>query len=679
MEKNGEEDERRVISRQSGPNKKKPHHHHLPVVSGNVEKEKLRREKVNRLSVVEREMGFDGGDEQLLHSTTVSSIKFKLPRKQNGWSDHSSGGTVSVEISKDEAEVAETLFALAGLVPHDGVHANDKDEECLDGKMSGLSKRQNNDAMPSSEGFFLLLFFLTSNPMVLTEEPKTANPAPTTNGPPRDSSKKRTVNESTLSWSKQLSEGRQMNPNSKVSVPPAHFQIPPLLRACDERQITHSTPFYCSTEQNLESRLNETNGEKFQFPKRESHINIGAVDFAASKDRENATSSNCGANALTLRPSLGLGVDGLHSQSATTIFPSSPGKASSSKIVSCKDTPSAGKVPYSINGGRKTWRRSVAHVYISHLIQVLQSSERRDTHPLDTSQLRPSQCLSTGHASGNRDDLSTAFTAGHMFGSAADKICETANDVSVLPKKCQVEDQGRSLSGKCNSKEESYNFLSLSTGAGTEVNKGGSVNRLGITMGAKDHVLQLHSVAEHNTYVPCSMPQNSFPPIRYGDHAAAVSAAPPSMPPQVHIQVPSYYSNHCGPVPLGTARSTQLSHPKQQQQIWTAQLSAQFRPSPLLSSHIANWQNSARDPHTMIPMQAHLSASRPSLETMGSKYLHISQQPQQQYLGLSPSLPMSNVKIQNSQLPSIREDKGGRFHSGGVLPLQLLCNERLLS
>ncbi|XP_021721179.1 uncharacterized protein LOC110688728 isoform X1 [Chenopodium quinoa] len=665
-------------------------------------------------------MGFDGGDEQLLHSTTVSSIKFKLPRKifsdsntsvprklrsairkrscesasvampnanrpnnslkkpklcMNGWSDHSSGGTVSVEISKDEAEVAETLFALAGLVPHDGVHANDKDEECLDGKMSGLSKRQNNDAMPSSE-----------DPMVLTEEPKTANPAPTTNGPPRDSSKKRTVNESTLSWSKQLSEGRQMNPNSKVSVPPAHFQIPPLLRACDERQITHSTPFYCSTEQNLESRpfysiyrLNETNGEKFQFPKRESHINIGAVDFAASKDRENATSSNCGANALTLRPSLGLGVDGLHSQSATTIFPSSPGKASSSKIVSCKDTPSAGKVPYSINGGRKTWRRSVAHVYISHLIQVLQSSERRDTHPLDTSQLRPSQCLSTGHASGNRDDLSTAFTAGHMFGSAADKICETANDVSVLPKKCQVEDQGRSLSGKCNSKEESYNFLSLSTGAGTEVNKGGSVNRLGITMGAKDHVLQLHSVAEHNTYVPCSMPQNSFPPIRYGDHAAAVSAAPPSMPPQVHIQVPSYYSNHCGPVPLGTARSTQLSHPKQQQQIWTAQLSAQFRPSPLLSSHIANWQNSARDPHTMIPMQAHLSASRPSLETMGSKYLHISQQPQQQYLGLSPSLPMSNVKIQNSQLPSIREDKGGRFHSGGVLPLQLLCNERLLS
>ncbi|XP_021718652.1 uncharacterized protein LOC110686361 isoform X2 [Chenopodium quinoa] len=683
MEKNGEEDERRVMSRQSGPNKKKPHHHHhhLPVVSGNVEKEKLRREKVKRLSVVEREMGFDGGDEQLLHSTTVSSIKFKLPRKifsdsntsvprklrsairkrscesasvampnanrpnnslkkpklcMNGWSDHSSGGTVSVEISKDEEEVAETLFALAGLIPHDGMHANDKDEECLDGKMTGLSKIQNNDAMPSSE-----------DPMVLTEEPKTANPASTTNGPPRDSLKKRTVDESApLAWSK-LSEGKQMNPNLKVSVPPAHFHIPPLLRACDDRRLTHSTPFYGSTEQNLESRLNETDGEKFKFPKRESHINIGAVDLAASQDRENATSSNCGTNALTLRPSHGRGVDGLLSQSAATIFPSWPDKASSYKIVFCKDTPSAGEVPYSINGGRKMWRRCVAHVYISHLIQVLQSSERRDTHPLDTSQLRPSQCHSTGHASGNRDDLSTTVTAGLMFGSAADKNCETANDVSVLPKKCQVEDQGRSLSGNCNSKEESYNFLSLSTGAGTEVNNGGSVNRLGITMDANDHVLQLHSVAQHNTYMPCSMPQNSFPPIRYGDHAAAVSAAPPSMPPQVHIQLPSYYSNHCGPIPLCTARSTQLSHPKQQQQIWTAQLSAQLRPSPLLSSHIANWQNSTRDPHSMIPMQAHLPASRPSLETIGSKYLQIPQQPQAAILRAQSIL--ANVQCKDSK------------------------------
>lgn len=80
---------------------------------------------------------------------------------------------------------------------------------------------------------------------------------------------------------------------------------------------------------------------------------------------------------------------------------------------------------------------------------------------------------------------------------------------------------------------QSYNFLSLSTGAGTYVNNGVSVNRLGMNMKAKDHVLQLHEVAQRNTYVSCSMPQNSFPLSRYQDQVTSVSVAPPSMPPQV--------------------------------------------------------------------------------------------------------------------------------------------------
>lgn len=701
MEKNA--DERRVMSRQSGPSKKKN------LVSGNLEKEKSRREKVKRLSVVEREMGFD--DEHQLHSTTLTSIKFKLPRKifsdsntsvprklrsairkrscelasvplpdakrsnntlkkikQNGWSDNAQTGLVSMAISKDEEEVAETLFALAGMIPHNRVHVNDKtDNESLDAKTSNLSKKQNSDPMPSSEDH-----------TILKEEPETTYPTPTTD---RDSLQTRNMNDpASLAWSK-LSERRQMNMNLKLSVPPAHFQTSPLLRVCDDRQLTNSTFYYGSTEPNLESGLKDTKQKKSQFTKRESHINIGIEDLAVSQDREHATSSECRDNVLASRPLHGSGVAGLPLQSSATKFPSWLNNSSSSKPVYCKDTLSASKVPSSINSGRKSWRRCVTHVYISRLIQVLQTSEGKDIRPSDTSQLTPSQCSSAGQVAANWDDLNGPFSGGHMFGSGAYKnICEATINGPLQLKNCKVEEEGHSLSGCCDLKKQSCDFLSLSTGAGTEENKG--VNRLGVSMEAKGHVLQLQSAAQHNSYVPCSMPQNSLPSIHYRDQLAVVSAASPSMPPQVQIQGPPYFSNRCGPVALGTSttRSTQQPHPKQQQQIWTAQLAAQLRPGHLLSSHVANWQNSTRDPNSMNHMQAHhLPATRPSLDTIGSKYLNISQQPQQQLIGLCPSLPTSNAKLQNSQLPSIREDKGGRFHPDGMLPLQLLCNERLLS
>ncbi|XP_048503363.1 uncharacterized protein LOC104908066 isoform X3 [Beta vulgaris subsp. vulgaris] len=655
-----------------------------------------RREKVKRLNFVGSEMGFDGQDE-LHHSTTVNSMKFKLPRKifsdsntsvprklrsvalpdgrrlnnrvngveslskdcskkskicmQNAWSDNSARRNASVAISKDEEEVAETLFALAGMIPLDSLPVNKRtDNKSLQAKTSDLSKKQHSNSTPSED------------PMVLKEETTATTPTATIDSSKRDSSQARSVIDPPPLILSTLSERRQMNLNLKVSVPPGHFQIPPLLRACDERQLkTNSNSVCASAEQSQESRLTETKQER-----RESHINIGV----ASLDRGPATSAVIRDNAWPSTSLPGSGVGVLPLQSSATFLPSWSNHTFPSKSGSCDDTRSAGKISCSINGGRKSWRRCVAHVYISRLIQVLQNSEGKDISP-----------LAAGHVVGYQDDLKERLAAGNMVGSSAYKnFCETANDVSGL-KNCQAEVARRSLSGCCDSKKQSYNFLSLSTGAGTEVNNG--VNRLGITLEAKDHVHQMHSGAPSNSYVPSSLSQNRFPSIPYRDQVAGASGVSPSAPPQVHIQVPPYFSNHCGTAPSSSTRSTHQPHSKQQQQIWTAQLAAQFRPGPVLSSHIANWQNSRRDwgrnPHSMNHMPAQFSAPQPSLEMVGSKYLHISQQPQQQLFGLGPSLPTSNAKLQNGQRPLICEDKGARFHPDGVRPLQLLCNEQLLS
>ena len=98
---------------------------------------------------------------------------------------------------------------------------------------------------------------------------------------------------------------------------------------------------------------------------------------------------------------------------------------------------------------------------------------------------------------------------------------------------------------------------------------------------------------------------------------------------------------------MGTARTTQQPLSIQQQQILTTKIAAQF------------WHNSIRDQHSMNLKQAHLPAPLPSLESIGSKYFHISeqqlqqlqlqQQQQQQLFGRYPPLPRSGGKLQNTQ------------------------------
>lgn len=137
------------------------------------------------------------------------------------------------------------------------------------------------------------------DPMVLKEETTATTPTATIDSSKRDSSQARSVIDPPPLILSTLSERRQMNLNLKVSVPPGHFQIPPLLRACDERQLkTNSNSVCASAEQSQESRcvmdyetlqcvvvyssyvlqlsvyfmcrLTETKQER-----RESHINIG--------------------------------------------------------------------------------------------------------------------------------------------------------------------------------------------------------------------------------------------------------------------------------------------------------------------------------------------------------------------------------------------------------------------
>ena len=117
--------------------------------------------------------------------------------------------------------------------------------------------------------------------------------------------------------------------------------------------------------------------------------------------------------------------------------------------------------------------------------------------------------------------------------------------------------------------------------------------------------------------------------------------------------------------------SVQQPQPKQQrqQQAWTAQLAAQFRPGPLLSSHIANWQNGWKDMQSSTCTEGLVPSSQPSPEVLRAKHHNVSQQPQ--LIALGQSLGPTRANRQHIQLLSSREDSGNQFRPSGALPLQL--------
>lgn len=72
--------------------------------------------------------------------------------KKQGGSDRSLRETVSGDITKDEEEVVETLYALAGLFPNNDANDNSKlDTESLDANPSALPESKETPT-PAFEG-----------------------------------------------------------------------------------------------------------------------------------------------------------------------------------------------------------------------------------------------------------------------------------------------------------------------------------------------------------------------------------------------------------------------------------------------------------------------------------------------------------------------------------------------
>ncbi|KAI3460397.1 hypothetical protein Pfo_017060 [Paulownia fortunei] len=334
-----------------------------------------------------------------------------------------------------------------------------------------------------------------------------------------------------------------------------------------------------------------------------------------------------------------------------------------------KNSVTADKVHYPrvVLEPKKSWKRCSAHVYIARLIKVLQKSERNKGLLQKPTQLTTSGGVEQGpHVSIDNQKMGINGAHGVLsfngFTHSASEKNSADIRIAILSHKRLLQDQQQAskTSGICSLLKEGSDFLSLAAGGwGPDASEG--INRAGYSHEAlqKFHV-SYQQPLNHSAMVS-SLPQNGYSSTFHGRISAA--AAP-------QVQLPPYPSNSFGSsvmAPFGYQFESQ-------QQKWTAQLPAQYNLAGVATPHVPDWQNGGRDSPSSLNYAQALFPHWHSAQ--GSKYQHFSPA-QQQLMPDNSLLTLSNVERHHHRLNSAFERNGAALYSDNIPQLQLLCNQHL--
>ncbi|GAB2269660.1 hypothetical protein Dimus_004583 [Dionaea muscipula] len=520
-------------------------------------------------------------------------------------------------ITKDEEEVAETLHALAQLIP------------------AGIEKKLDGESWPE-------------RPLVdLPNELKDSDPAVSNAG----SDSEVTPLPTSSDFANNIHPPPPIEENDSPLTPPA-FLGRPKSKLSEVRQF---------------SSLNENSSSlPLQRPRVVNVTEQGQRD--ASMKRENG-----GA----LWPTQALFSSGLHasdavcghaiiSSHAADFPPWLRTAASSTKPGSCEYLNSIKKVLPRLNNKEESWKRCTTHIYISRLVQELQVSKPGCIQHFEGgSQSRPCGDLPPGVGllmkTSHVDDTASATTEGPFNAiqlpcpivSCADQKNHNEAGHSDLQ---QDKKQAPAAAPEPPSalKNQGIDFLALSTRNGDPAAANADtthVDRDGLDPLAQVHAPYLHS---RNSVLPFTLLHNHHPiPTNpYMDHNSA-TAAPPLT--QAH-QFPAYLGSQIRHFHTGSGISVEQLQPEQsQQQIWGAQVASPCRSGMLARSDIVPWQNTRHGPHSSMQqyMQTFFPPPQSSVGAVGPKHLVMSQQEQPQLTpALALALPVIRKKSAHSQLNS---------------------------
>ncbi|KAG8654563.1 hypothetical protein MANES_05G147800v8 [Manihot esculenta] len=324
---------------------------------------------------------------------------------------------------------------------------------------------------------------------------------------------------------------------------------------------------------------------------------------------------------------------------------------------------STGKV-FKISTDRGSWKRCAAHVYIGHLIRALQIPRSKESLQRPLNQLRPHEILKQGvlrtinDFNGIRNDLNGITSIGTVVNAPVKNPNDGKNDIFQHLRPHQDRSQSALASQK-----QGFNFLSLSAGGGgMEPNNSFNGPGNGLEPFAQ---LQVPYHAQYPTLMPFSMSQTRYTPA-YHDSPSTVAQ-------QAQLQlIPHLTGPYC--VPHASSKALTKQPQQQQQQLWAAQLGVQYGNTSAAMTQFPSWQNERQESPRLMPYIPPSLPSTSTLEVLGPKYPHITQQ--QQFTAVT--LPQARMKRQDHHIPPVYEETGVGFRAGGgTLPLRLLCSEQL--
>ncbi|KAK4434617.1 hypothetical protein Salat_0624500 [Sesamum alatum] len=314
---------------------------------------------------------------------------------------------------------------------------------------------------------------------------------------------------------------------------------------------------------------------------------------------------------------------------------------------------------------KKSRKRCSTHMYIAHLVKVLQKPERNIGLLQKPSHITTTGGLEKGsHASIDNQKMAINGRHGDLpFNGFIHSASEGSSDIGIAGRSnkrlLQYQQHPNKTSVLCSSWKRGSDFLSLDAG-GSDTN--GGVNRAGCSREALNQFNVSYQQPQNHSTMLFSLSQNGYSSTF---HDRTSTAAAPK------VQIPPYLSNTFG----GTVTAPLGQQLESQQQKWTSQLQAQCSPSGVGRPHLLpEWQNGGRNSPSLLN---YAQALFPHLHSvMGSKYQHFSP-PQQQHSPVNSTLTLSNVERHHHRLNSAYERNGSALCSENASQMQLLCNQQL--
>ncbi|XP_015869658.3 uncharacterized protein LOC107406955 isoform X2 [Ziziphus jujuba] len=585
------------------------------------------------------------------------SVKKPKPNMKQGGS-HSQ--TESGPITKDEEEVVETLYALAGMFPNNV--ASDKpnlDPECLEVDPSGLPEPKETH-MPTPEA--------------LNDKLSSVGPLTRAEAANLSCSVERSAETVHIDSVNKLSVQDQsaLQGSNKVHIEVDNC-VPELnLHSSSMSTKSEAFNFGISSEVSPDAGLKRPPEQDTSLLERKPENALGLATTIGSQLEPHHTIEESKKNDPKLWP----GLSSIDSHGAGTDDPCLPSSAAkvpawldaalcTSGSRSVQNGSSIGKVA-KVTIDRNSCKRYAAHVYISHLIQALHMSKSKDRLPLHQNQMRPHEGLKQGvvvgvkSINGRNIGLNGVVSTSGMGNATVERNSNGSSSGNFHRRRLHIEQPHSPLHSEgCTYQKQSFDFLSLSAGVGgLEASDSFGIARKGLDTISQLQVPSLPSLVRNQTPLPLS-----FPPSLYSSAYPDYSSAQ-----QGQMQLP-----HGNPFYGFQASSTALTkqRPQQQQQqqpLWATHY-RQLGTSTA-TVQFPNWQNERQETSTLFPCaQTLISPSHSTLGVVGSKNASLTQQ-QQPLMGVALPFTAGRVIRQDHPLPSVYEDSGGRFYAGGALPLQ---------